>query len=103
MIWKTSSKKGRHYSSDSFSDKSESESLLARYSSWDTYRRPAALKEMNKLDHVVTNNLNTNKDQLNEATKNDLAFHTSSFNLSSGNSDPFPVVTGNTEQKLFLV
>ena len=50
-------------------------------------------KEMNKLDHVVTNNLKKNKDQLNEATINEPTFDTNIFNLSSGTSDPLPVVT----------
>ena len=58
---------------------------------------------MKRLDHVLTSNLKTNKDQSNEAINSDPTLDTSNFNLSSGNSDPFPVVTGNTEQKLFLV
>ena len=48
---------------------------------------------MNKLDHIVTNNIKTNKDQLNEAIYNDLTFDTSSFNSSSGTRYPSPVVT----------
>ena len=48
---------------------------------------------MNKLDHVVTNKLNTTKDQNIEAINNDLTFDTNSFNLSSGNTDPLQVVT----------
>ena len=34
------------------------------------YRQPYGRKEINTLDHVVANNLKTNKDQLNEAIKN---------------------------------
>ena len=48
---------------------------------------------MNILDHVVTNNLNTNKDKSNEAINNELKFDTNNFNLSSGTSNPLPVVT----------
>ena len=48
---------------------------------------------MNKLDHVVTNNINTNEYQLNYAIYNEPTFDTISFNSSSGNRDPFSVVT----------
>ena len=48
---------------------------------------------MNKLDHVVTSNLNTNKDQSNESINNETMFDTNSFNLSRGTSNPLPVVT----------
>ena len=48
---------------------------------------------MNKLDHVVTNNLKKNKYQLNESINNDPTFDSNIFNLSSGNSKPLPVVT----------
>ena len=44
---------------------------------------------MNRLDHVVTDNLNNYKDQINEATNSEPKFYTRSFNLSSGTSDPF--------------
>ena len=57
------SKKG----SNSSSDYSDSNSSLASESSRYTYRRPAGHKEMKLLDHVVTNNLNNNKDQSNES------------------------------------
>ena len=42
---------------------------------------------------VVIENLNNYKDQSNEAINSELTFDTSSFNLSSGTSDPLPVVT----------
>ena len=45
------------------------------------------------MDLLVTNNLNTNKYQSNEAIKSDPTFDTNSLNLSSGTSDPLPVVT----------
>ena len=48
---------------------------------------------MNRLDLVVTDKLNIYKDQINEAINSDPAFDNSSFNLSSGTSDPLPVVT----------
>ena len=48
---------------------------------------------MNKLDNVVTSNLKTNKDQSNESINNETMFDTNSFNLSSGTSNPLPVVT----------
>ena len=48
---------------------------------------------MNRLDHVVTDNIKMDKDQLNEAIYNDLKFATSSFNSSNGNTYPLPVVT----------
>ena len=48
---------------------------------------------MNKLDHVVTNNLKTNKDQLNEAINNEPAFDTNNFFFFCSTSEPLPVVT----------
>ena len=59
------SKKSCDSSSDSPSDYSDSDSSLASHSSWDTCRQPAWPKDMNKLYHVVKNNLKTTKDQLN--------------------------------------
>ena len=87
------SKKGCDSSSNYSSDDSDSDSSLASDSSWDKYRRNYGRKEMNKLDHVVTNNLKTTKDQLNEAINNEPTFDTNIFNLSSSTSDPLPVVT----------
>ena len=83
------SKKG----SDSSSDYSDSNSSLSRDSSWDTYTRPSGRKEMNILDHVVTDNLKNYKDQGNESINSEPTFDTSKFNLSSGTSNPLPVVT----------
>ena len=88
-IREKSSKKG----SNSSSDDSDSNSLLARNSSRDTFRRPARRKEMNILDHIVTENLKNNKYQINEAINSDPKFDTSNFNLSSGTSNPLLVVT----------
>ena len=48
---------------------------------------------MNRLDQVVSDNLNNSKYQINEAINSETKFDTSSFNLSSGNSKPLPVVT----------
>ena len=50
---------------------------------------------MNSLDHVVTNNLNNYKYQSNEAINSDPMFDTSDFNLSSGTSNPLPVLTAS--------
>ena len=47
---------------------------------------------MNILDHIVTNNIKINKDQLNEAIYNELTFYTNSFNSSSRTRDLLPVV-----------
>ena len=48
---------------------------------------------MNRLDHVVTNNLNNNKDKINEAINSEPTFDTSNFSLSRGTSNRLPVVT----------
>ena len=62
---------------------------------------------MNKLDNVVTNKINTNKNKLNDAIYNETTFYTSSFNLSSGTRDPSPVVTvtllGGKKQRATIV
>ena len=48
---------------------------------------------MNRLDHVVPDNLKNYKYQSNEAIRSHLEFDTSGFNLSSGTSEPLPLVT----------
>ena len=55
--------------------------------------QPTGHKETNRLDHVVTNNVMTNKYQLNEAIYNEPKFYTNRFNSYSGTRDPLPVVT----------
>ena len=45
------------------------------------------------MDHVMTNNLMTNKYQLNATINNEPTFDTNSFNLSSSTNDPLTVVT----------
>ena len=45
------------------------------------------------LYHVVTENLKKDKDQSNEAIKNEPTFDNSGFKLSSVTSNPLPVVT----------
>ena len=45
------------------------------------------------MDHVVTNNLKTNKDQLNEAINNEPIFHTNIFDISSGTIEFLILVT----------
>ena len=54
-------KMGRNYSIGSYSDESESNSSLARDSSWDTYRRPSGCKDMSRFYHAVIDNLKNNK------------------------------------------
>ena len=76
----------------SSSDDSDSDSSLASDIRWETYRRPAWRKEINKLDHVVTENLKNYQDHSNEAINSDPTFDKSSFNLSSGTNNPLPVV-----------
>ena len=94
---------------NSSSDNSGSDLSLASDSIWDTYSRPFWRKEMNRLDHLVTDKLNNYKDQSNSSINSDPTFDTSNFNLSSGTSNPLPVVTvsiqvgKNIEQWLVLV
>ena len=88
-----SSKKRRDDSSNSSSDKWESYSSLSSDEDWDKHRQPLGHKEINGLDHVVIDNINTNKCQLNDTIYNDTAFDNNSFNLSICNRDPLPVVT----------
>ena len=92
-VWEKAYKNISHFSSDCSSGYPDHDSSLARNGSWDIYRRPDVRKEINKLYHVVNNNLNTNKGQSNEAINNEPTFDTTSFNLSRSTSDPLPVVT----------
>ena len=87
-----SSKKRYDYSSNSSSEESYSESSLSRDMDCDKQSRPYGRKEINRLDHSVTDNIKTNKYQRNDANENDPKFD-SSFNLSSGTKDPLPVLT----------
>ena len=48
---------------------------------------------MNRLDHVVTENLKNYKEQSNEAINSEPKFHTSSFDLYSGTRNNLPVAT----------
>ena len=58
----------------------------------DKYRRPSGRKEINKLDHLVTNNIKYYNYQYNYAIDNEMTPYNSSFNLSSGTINPLPVV-----------
>ena len=60
------------------------DSLLARESSQDKERRTTRSKEINKLDHLVTNNINDYNDQYNDTIGNEPTLDNSAFNLSSG-------------------
>ena len=77
----------------SSSDDWGSDSSLARDSSLDKERCYDGRKEINKLDHAVTNNIKDYNYQYNDAIDNEPTFDNSSFNLSSGTRDPLPVVT----------
>ena len=50
-------KKRRDDSSNYFSDELDSDSSLSSDSNWDEHRRPAGRNEINRLDHVVTDNI----------------------------------------------
>ena len=80
-------------SSNSSSDELDSDSLLSSDIDWDKHRQPTGSKEINRLDHTLTNNIKKNKDQLNDSNYNDPIFDTNSFNLSRRTRDPLPVVT----------
>ena len=54
--------KANNKSSNSSSGDLEYDSLLASNSSWETYRYPDGRTDMNRLDHVVTDNLKNYKD-----------------------------------------
>ena len=61
-------KSARNHRNDirnSFNDKSESNYWLSRNIYLYKHRQPTGSKDMNMLDHVVTNNIKTNKYQLN--------------------------------------
>ena len=66
---------------------------LASNSSWDKHRWPAWRNEINKLDHLVTNNLKNDNYQNNGDFDNDPTLDNSSFSLPSGTSEPLSVVT----------
>ena len=61
------SKKYHDDSSNSCSNKLDYNYSLSRNSYWDKHGWPAGHKEINSLDQIVTNNINTNKYQLNNA------------------------------------
>ena len=92
MIKNIKAKASKKYS-DSSSDYSDSDYSLSIDIIWDTYMQSSGRKEMNRLDHVVTKNLNNYKYQSNESINSEPAFGTSNFNLSRATSDPLPVVT----------
>ena len=71
----------------------ESGSFLARNISWDKEIRDAGRKEINKLYHLVTNNIKDYNDQYNDAIDNEPTLDNISFNLCSDTRDPLPVVT----------
>ena len=78
-----------YYSSEDW----DSDSQLASDSGRDKEILPAGRKEINKFDHVVTNNTKNSNDQYNDAIDNELTLYNNSLNLFSGARDPLPVVT----------
>ena len=72
----------------SSSDDWGSDSSLARDSSLDKERCYDGRKEINKLDHAVTNNIKDYNDQHNVALDNYPTLDNSSFNLYSSTRDP---------------
>ena len=71
----------------------DSDSSLAIDSSLDKEGRPAGCKEINRSDHLVTDNIKDYNDQYNDAIDNELALDNSIFNLSNGTRYPLPVLT----------
>ena len=69
------------------------DSSLAINSIWDKDRRPDGCKDINKLDNIVTNNINDYNDQNNEAIDNEPTLDNNSFSLYRVTSDPLPVLT----------
>ena len=88
-----SSKNHRDDSSNSSSDDLDCDSSLSSYSDSDEYRRPSGRKEINRLNRVVTNNVNKNKDQHNDAIYNNPTFDINIFNSSISTKDPLLLVT----------
>ena len=83
------SNKCRNDISDSSRDDSDSDSLLSSYSDWVEDIRPSGRKEINILDHVVTNNIKTNKYQHNDVIYDELTFDTNSFIFLAGLRTPY--------------
>ena len=95
MKWKKIKKikakdtKKRCDSSSKYSNgKSYYGSSLSNDINWDEYRQPGGRRKINGLYHLVTNDINKNKYQHNDAIENEPKFDSSS-NLSSGTKDPY--------------
>ena len=71
----------------------DSDSSLAIDSSLDKEGRPAGCKEINRSDHLVTDNIKDYNDQYNDAIDNEPTLDNSSFNIYSGTIYPLPIVT----------
>ena len=83
----------KRYNSISDSSSNYSESSISSHSDWDKDRQLAGRMEINMLDHVMTDDKSTNKDQHNDAIDNEPTFDNNSFNLYRETKDPLPVVT----------
>ena len=88
-----SSKKRRYSSSNISSSDLHSGSYLSSDTYWEELRQPTERKETNILDRVVTNNINKDKNQHNDAIGYELRFD-NKFSLSSGTKYTLRVVTG---------
>ena len=80
------SKKGSYYISNISISDLDSESSLSRDSDWEEKWQPTEFKYINKLYHIVNYNIKKNKNQHNDAIKNDPRFD-NKFSLSSGTKD----------------
>ena len=76
------SKKRRYSSSDSSSSGLDYDSYVSSDSDQDEEREPNQIKDMNKLDHIVTYNINKNKNQHNDAIGNKIKFDNTVFYLA---------------------
>ena len=73
---------------DSSSDESYPKSSLSIDSDWDKEKQTAGRRDIDGSDHVMNDNIKKNKDQRNDAIKNEPNFD-SSFNLYSGTKYPY--------------
>ena len=73
-------KKHRGDSINYSGDKLDSNYSLSSDSNWNEHGRSSGRKEINRLDHVLTDNIKTNKDQHNDVIYNEPTFNTKGFN-----------------------
>ena len=95
------------YSSNNYSSSGlNPDTSLSSDNDCDEDRQPPESKEINELDHVVTNNRNKNNNKRNDAIGNELNFD-NNLSVSSRTKDPLPVVTvrlrGGKKQRAMMV